>query len=177
MTRVSVMAVALGAALAAGSVAHAQAPIQQGQMQNVSDADKSFLQDQAQGTAYEMAIAQLAVQKAERPAVKSYAQMVITDHSQLDAQLKMVARIKKVDLPTDMTAKQKTDLARLQGLSGAAFDKAYEEETTRINGQDKTQDAKQLAETKDETVKQFVQQLQAADQKHFTAGEQLKQGS
>lgn len=177
MARVSMVAMVLGAAVAAASAAHAQAPIQQGQVQNISDTDKSFLQDQAQGTAYELVIAQLAVQKAQRPAVKSYAQMVISDHSQLNSQLQMVARIKKVDLPSDMTAKQKADLARLQGLSGAAFDKAYEEETTRINGQDKSQDAKELAETKDETVRQFVQQLQAADAKHFTAGEQLKQGS
>ena len=177
MARLSTIAVALGTALAAGSAAHAQTPIQQGQVQTISDGDKSFLQDQAQGTAYEMAIAQLAVEKARRPAVKSYAQAVITDHAQLDSQLRMVARIKKVDLPADMTAKQKTDLARLQGLSGTAFDKAYEDETTRINGEDKAQDMKVLAATKDETVRQFVQQLQAADQKHFTAGEQLKQGS
>ena len=170
MPRTPFIGLALAALLLAPAAAFAQA-------QTVSDRDKAFLQDQAQGTAYEMAIARLALDKAERPAIKTYAQAIITDHDQLDAQLKSLARIKRIDLPPDMTAKQKTDLARLQGLGGTAFDRAYEQETTRINGQDKTDDAKELGETTDETVRQFVRQLQDADQKHFTAGEALKQGS
>lgn len=161
---------ALAALLILPAAAHAQA-------QKADARDTGFLKDQAQGTAYEMAIARLALDKAERPAVKTYAQAIISDHDQLDAQLKMVARIKGVELPTDMTPKQKTDLARLQGLSGATFDRAYEQETTRINGQDKTEDEKELGATNDQTIHQFVQQLQAADQKHLQAGEALKQGN
>ena len=160
-----------GGLLLAAGVQHAHA-----QAQRIDDTDKAFLQDQAQGTSYEMAIAQLALQKAERPEVRAYAQAIIADHSQLDSQLEMVARIKGVVLPTAMTSQQKTSLARLQGLGGKAFDEAYEQETVRINGKDKADDAKELDTTKDETIRQFVQQLKAADEKHFAAGEQLKQG-
>ena len=173
MTRISklastVPALALAGLLLLPAAGHAQA-------QKATARDTSFLQDQAQGTAYEMAIARLALEKAQRPAIKTYAQAVIADHDQLDAQLKMVARIKGVELPADMTAKQETDLARLQGLSGPAFDQAYTQETVRINAQDKNEDEKQFSETQDQTIRQFVQQLQASDKKHLEAGEALKQ--
>jgi len=65
----------------------------------------------------------------------------------------------------------------LQGLRGTTFDRAYVDETIRINGQDKTQDEKELAATGDQTVHQLMEQLQAADQKHLKAGEALKQGN
>ena len=80
----------------------------------------------------------------------------------------------------DMTAKRKTDLARLQGPGGYAFGQAYTQETVRINvqdtmcinvqdtmrinAQDTNEDAKQFAETQDETIRQFVQQLQVSEQ-------------
>lgn len=172
MTRHSILRTTSALVLASlllPAAAHAQA-------QTAAPKDTTFLQDQAQGTAYEMAIARLAVEKAQRPAIKAYAQAVIADHDQLDAQLKMVARIKRVELPGDMTAKQKTELARLQGLSGAGFDQAYLEETARINAQDKSEDEKQFSETQDQTIRQFVQQLQASDKKHLEAGEALKRG-
>jgi len=170
MAHTSIPGLALASLLLLPVAAHAQA-------QKADSGDTTFLQDQAQGTAYEMAIARLALERAERPAIKSYAQAIISDYDQLDSQIKMVARIKGVTLPADMTAKQKTGLARLQGLRGTTFDRAYVDETIRINGQDKTQDEKELAATGDQTVHQLMEQLQAADQKHLKAGEALKQGN
>ena len=138
-----------------------------------SDRDGSFLRTESQGAAYELAIAQLATQKATASGIKSYAQMVVSDHDQLNAELRQLASAKGVNLPADMTSKQQSDLRRLQGLSGDAFDRAYKEETTRINAEDVKEDREELAATADADIRTFVQKLRAADIKHEEAGHKL----
>lgn len=145
--------------------AHAQA---------VSTTDQTFLQKQAQGTSYELAIAKLAAQKATKPDMRNYAQMVVTDHDQLNSQLQQLAQSKGVTLPSTMTAKQQANLSNLQDLTGSAFDRQYLNETTRINKEDKQQDQQELSATQDFSVRSFVQTLQSADQKHYKAAQNLK---
>ena len=158
-----VVALSLGAALLSGA-AHAA---------GVSERDSKFLQTESQGAAYELAIAKLATQKATASDIKSYAQMVVSDHDQLNTELHQLASSKGVDLPADMTSKQQSDLQHLQGLSGDAFDRAYKEETTRVNGEDVKEDAAELAATGDADIRGFVQKLRAADVKHEEAGQKL----
>ncbi len=114
------------------------------QAQTVSTGDQKFLQNEAQGTAYELAIAKLAAQKATQPDIKNYAQMIIQDHEQLNTQLQQLAQSKGVSLPSSMTAEQQTKLTRLQGLTGQEFDRQYENDTTQVNGQDKSEDQQEL---------------------------------
>ena len=140
---------------------------------NLSDRDGTFLRTESQGAAYELAIARLATEKASTADIKSYAQMLVSDHDQLNTQLHQLASAKGVSLPGDMTDRQQSDLGRLQALSGDAFDRAYKEETTRINAQDVKEDGEELAATGDGDVRAFVQTLQAADAKHEEAGRKL----
>ena len=168
MKRFLPIALALGTTLATGT-AWAQSS-----NQAVSQSDQTFLQDQAQGTAYELAIAKLAGQKATAADVKRYAGIIAADHETLNRQLARLAQSKSVALPASMTDKQQADLSRLQGLGGKAFDRAYVAETNRINKDDKEQDQHELSQTTDPAVKSFVQALQKTDAKHFAMGNKLK---
>ena len=72
----------------------------------------------------------LAASRATSDAVKKFAQQMVTDHTAVNKQAVDLATRLKVtpaDNPTSQSLKQGGDknLARLKGLSGAAFDKAY----------------------------------------------------
>lgn len=152
------------ALLAASAQAHAQA---------ISDSDKSYLQDQAQGTAYELAIAHLADATSVRPDIRGYAQIVITDHDELDRRMAELAQGRGVTLPESMKASQALNLKRLQGMKGREFDQAYIQETSRINEDDEKQDAKEAAQTQDAAMQTFAKKLQETDGKHAKLGKSL----
>ena len=154
----------LGALLLAGAAQAATLPARDGK----------FLRTEIQGASYELAIAKLAQQKATAPDIKAYAEMVVSDHEQLNSELKQIASAKGVTLPADMTGKQKSNLQRLQTKTGAAFDTAYKQETIRINAEDKKDDQKEMDGVTDTDLRGFVQKLQNADTKHFEAGQKLQ---
>jgi len=70
----------------------------------------------------EVSAAQQAVQKAKKPEVRTYAQMMIKDHGQAEQQLLQLAKSQGINLPPAATGGIKPDLL----LAGAAnFDSAY----------------------------------------------------
>jgi putative membrane protein len=74
----------------------------------------------------EIKLARLAVQNASSPAVRDFAQMMITDHTNANAQLQTQG-YGKIDNPATLTLNgvvNKT-MTMLQSKSGAAFDQAY----------------------------------------------------
>ena len=140
----------------------------------VSAADHSFLTHEAQGSAYELAIAQLAAQKATRNEVKAYAQRIVSDHEQANMALQQLAQSKGVPLPTGMTNDEQTRFAGLQTLQGAAFDRAYVKEAVRINAGDKRDFTKEAKTTHDADIRAYVQRFAAMDAEHEQAAEQLR---
>ncbi len=87
--------------------------------------DKNFITKAAQGGIAEIKLGQLATERGVSDAVKQYGQQMIAEHTKANDELKQVAATKGVTLPSDMDAKSKAAYARLSGLKGAAFDKAY----------------------------------------------------
>ena len=87
--------------------------------------DKAFLRDATQGSNFEIQAAQLALQKSKSPDVQQFAQMMIHDHNQLNEQMKPIASQAGVMPPTGISKKDKAVYAKLQGLNGDDFDKAY----------------------------------------------------
>lgn len=75
--------------------------------------DRSFLAYEAQGSAYELAIAQRAVQDATRGDVKAHARGVVSDHEQASAALQRLAQDEGVALPTGMTNDEQSRFAGL----------------------------------------------------------------
>jgi putative membrane protein len=91
----------------------------------MSSADTKFMKGAATGGMEEVELGKLAAQKASNPDVKSFGQKMVDDHSKANDQLQQLAGQKGVTLPTSMSTMQKHDMAKLEKLSGAAFDSAY----------------------------------------------------
>lgn len=88
-------------------------------------ADKMFVDKAATGGLAEVKFGELAQQKGMSPAVKSFSQKMIDDHSKANDELKSIATAKGMDVPTDVEPKAKAAMDKLSKLSGAAFDTAY----------------------------------------------------
>src|SRR5690606_4262468 len=76
----------------------------------------------------EMQASELAVQKAQHPEVKKYAEMMIKDHGEADKELKALAKNKGFQLPVELEGGKKRLMEDLRQLDGPSFDEEYVDE-------------------------------------------------
>ena len=88
-------------------------------------APNGFMTEAAKGGMAEVELSRLATSKAQNADVKKFAQKMIEDHTNANAELKQLAGKKTVTLPTELDAEHKAIKDKLSGLSGAEFDKEY----------------------------------------------------
>jgi putative membrane protein len=88
---------------------------------------QDFVNRAAKSDAFEIAAARLAAKNAASPAVKSFAEQMITAHTDSTAKIKAAAAKANPALTPNaaLTADQNEDLAELGRLSGAKFDEEY----------------------------------------------------
>ena len=84
-----------------------------------------FIRDAIQSNLAEIQLGQLAQAKTQSAEVKSYAQMLVTDHSASNEQAEKVAKQIGITVPTELSVSQKVTYNRLSKLSGTAFDRAF----------------------------------------------------
>lgn len=89
------------------------------------DNDKKFLAMAAQSDVNEIKLSELAEQKASNPAVKKFAMHMVTEHKAMTASMKPFAKSWGLTPPMDVDADHKDEWNKLNGLSGADFDKEY----------------------------------------------------
>jgi len=89
---------------------------------------EDFVKRAAQSNLAEIKVSELAQSKAQSPEVKKFAQQMITDHTQANAELSRIAMGKNVKVPDDTDMMHKASMKMLQGKSGASFDSAYMEQ-------------------------------------------------
>jgi putative membrane protein len=97
----------------------------QGQAQGPSDSDKTFLAFAAQADQNEIAVSQVAEQKATNPDVKAFAQKMVREHKQMTASMKPFAQKWGITPPMGPDADHQKEIDKLKGMSGADFDKEY----------------------------------------------------
>ena len=142
-------------------------------MAAISSSDRAFLTKDVQGSNYELALAQLAAQKATNDQIKSYAQKVASDHEQANPQLQQLAQSKGVTPPQGMDSNDQTRLAGMQNLQGNDFDRAFVKEAKRINAEDKRDSAKEQRTTRDPDIRAFLKRFASMDAEHDQAAKAL----
>lgn len=165
-TRLSLLSAAVGAALlAAGAGAAAQgasAPSSSSAMKSgaaassLAAADKAFAEKAAIGGMAEVAMGKMAQEKGSSDAVKQFGSRMVTDHSKANDELKQVASTKGMTLPSDLDAKHKAKMDKMQKLSGAQFDKAYMDDMLADHKQDVADFKKEAGSGKDSDLKAFA---------------------
>src|SRR6201989_2876276 len=90
-----------------------------------TDDDKKFLAMAAQSDQNEIALSKVAEEKASSPAVKAFAQKMVSEHTKMTASMKPFADSWGLTPPSGPDSDHQDELNKLNGLSGADFDKEY----------------------------------------------------
>jgi putative membrane protein len=100
----------------------------------------------------------VAQEKAASPDVKQFGERMVSDHTKAADQLKQVAEKEGVTLPDELNAKDAATQARLEKLSGEAFDRAYMRDMVKDHTQDVAEFRNEDKNGKDPNVKDFASQ-------------------
>ena len=123
---------------------------------SLAAADKTFVQKAAVGGIAEVEMGKMAQQKGSSDQVKQFGSRMVEDHSKANDELKQVASSKGITLPTDLDAKHKSKMDKMQKLSGAQFDRAYMDDMVADHKEDVADFKKQASSGKDSDLKAFA---------------------
>jgi predicted outer membrane protein len=140
----------------------------------LSASDAKAVKDMAMADMAEVEISKLALSKSQNSDVKAFAQQMVDDHGQALAKVQALAQARGVTLPTELDAKHKAMSAKLEKMSGDAFDKAYManagvKDHKAVLAKLKS-DAKKI---KDADVKALVDQHVPVVEQHLKSAEQM----
>lgn len=86
---------------------------------------QTFLTIAAEEQQVEIALGQLAAQRAQNDQVKEFGSRMVADHKKVRREAEQLASKHRVPLPTKLTAEGKQKVDELSKLSGHEFDRAY----------------------------------------------------
>jgi putative membrane protein len=128
-----------------------------------------FWSEAAIGGMAEVELGRLASQKAQNADVKKFAQMMVTDHSKANDELKSIAQKKNIVLPTALDSKHQSDISKFQSASGADFDKQYVDAMVEDHEKDVAFFQRQSETGTDPDAKAFATKTLPVLKKHLDA--------
>jgi putative membrane protein len=118
--------------------------------------DYDFAVEAADGNLLEVQLGELAISKAYSDQVKRLGQMMVSDHSKCNDELRKLVHEKNVVLPNSLSEKSQQKFSELNLKQGSDFDKAYS--TLMIDAHTNTMKAfkKEADKGKDPDLKSFA---------------------
>jgi putative membrane protein len=135
--------------------------------------DKVFVKKALQGGMAEVQLGQLTLQKSNNEQVKQFAQRMIDDHTKLGEQMKPVAQQLGVSEPNGISKKDKNAIAKLQALSGPAYDQAYIKDMIKDHKQDLSDFQTEASSGQDPTAKDAANQGSKVIAQHLQMIQQI----
>jgi putative membrane protein len=175
MTRYAILAVAL-AAIATPALAQSTSTAP-ATAKAASAMTQKFVKNAAITDMFEIQAGKLAQDKANDPAYKDFAKMIVDDHTKTSDKLKDMQPKLGTQLPTALDAKHKGLIDKLQSASGAAFENQFK--AAQVDGhkaaikmfenyasKGDNADLKQFAQNTLPTLKEHLQHAQALPKGH-----------
>ena len=111
------------------------------------------------------------MRKATNPDVKTFAQRMVHHHSQANKELNQIAEREGISVPKKLSAKNAMEKARLEKLSGEAFDKAYMENQLQDHKHVIAEFQQESQDGRNSSVKEFASQTLPILQGHLQDAE------
>lgn len=164
-----------------GSTGQTQSPNATDQMNNMQTqstgqpvpTDKLFVKQALEGGLAEVQLGQLALQKSSNDQVKQFAQRMVDDHTKMGDQMKPIAQQLGVPVPTQPSKKDRQTIAKLQALSGPAFDQAYIKDMVKDHKADLRDFQAEASAGSDPNVKNAAAQGSQIIAQHLQLAQQL----
>lgn len=139
-------------------------------------ADRDFLMDAGSGGLMEVQLGKLAQVNAASAQVKEFGQMMITDHSKANTELKGIAEKKNVSVSPTPLEKQQKKIDDLKSKKGAEFDKAYVDLMVDDHKEDISKFQDEANKGNDADVKAFASKTLPVLTKHLEHIQKIKDG-
>jgi putative membrane protein len=137
-----------------------------------TDSPESFLKDAIEDSRAEVQVSQLALQKAQDPEVKQFAQRMIKDHTALSQRIESLAQSKHIKLPDGTSLSQKASYEKLAHTSDN-FDKKYMDDNVSDHQDDLKKFTEQASEGKDADIKAFASETVPKFREHLTLAKNI----
>jgi putative membrane protein len=138
-----------------------------------SSMDRMFVKKAMQGSMAEVQLGQLTLQKSNNEQVKQFAQRMIDDHTKLNDEMKPVAQQVGVAAPAEVAKNDRKTMAKLQALSGPAYDQAYIKDMVKDHKQDLSDFQMEASSGQDQTVKDAASQGSKVIAQHLQMAQQM----
>src|SRR5205809_284278 len=148
-----ILALVIGAMSLAGGARAETTPTGEGS--SLSAKDKTFMKKAAKGGMMEVAMGQVAEQKAQSDDVKSFGKRMVTDHSKANDELKSIASKKGVQLPSK------------EPNTKWSSDKAYMDAMVKDHEKDLAEFQEEAKTGSDPDVKKFAEDTAKVVQEHL----------
>jgi putative membrane protein len=136
--------------------------------------DRKFIEKAAEAGMFEVQAGQLASSKASDPQVKSFAGMLVDQHTAANNELTQLANAKGVELPPAPKHSMRKDIEKLGKKNGAEFDRAFVREVGIKSHQKAIKDFQKASkDVKDADLKAWVDKTLPALQEHLAMAEKL----
>ena len=137
-------------------------------------ATSDFFVKAADGGMAEVALSQAAENQASDKRVKSLANMLVQDHTAANDKLKQLAAERNVTLPAAISTEHQNTINDITAKKGSAFDKAYVDHLVDAHKSTIDMFKKAADDVKDETVRNFINDMIPKLQGHLDKAEALQ---
>jgi putative membrane protein len=161
VSRLYILAVIIGAISLTGAVRAAETS-STGGSSSLSEKDKTFMKKAAKGGMMEVAMGQVAEQKAQNEDVKSFGKRMVTDHSKANDELKSIASKKGFQLPSK------------EHTSKWTSDKAYIDMMVKDHEKDLAEFKEEANSGSDPDVKKFADDTAKVVQEHLDLAKDIQ---
>ena len=142
----------------------------------IARGDRKFIEDAANSGMFEVQVAQLAASKATDPNVKSFAGMLVDQHTAANNELVKIANAKGVELPAAPKHSLRRDIDKLGKKNGDEFDRDFVREVgIKAHEKDIKKFQKAGKDVKDADLKAFIDKTLPVLRDHLAAAEKLPQ--
>lgn len=132
-----------------------------------------FMTEAASGGMMEVELGKMAQEKAQHADVKSFAQMMVTDHTKANDELKALAGTKSIVLPDSMSKDHMDHITELRDKTGADFDNAYMDLMVEDHEEDVKEFEEAVNELQDPEAKAFASKTLTTLRKHHERAKQI----
>jgi predicted outer membrane protein len=130
--------------------------------------DADFLVKVRLAGLWEMPAGQIAQERSANPKVQEAGRVMMTDHAQLDIEVRRVAGLYNLQLPAEPTDAQKSWLTEMDTASGSAFDSVWAMRLRAAHGMIFPLVANVRAETQDAEIRKFADTANTVVLRHMT---------
>jgi len=135
----------------------------------LSPKDTQFVTQAVQGGLAEVALGQLAVDRARNDMVRDFGARMVKEHGDTNAKLIELAKGKGFEPPTTLTAGHQQTLERLRSVDAEEFDREYVQVMVKDHRKDVAEFEKQSEQAEDPDLRRFAEQALPTLQSHLDA--------